>query len=256
MKLTAIFAKRNLTETLRDTLSYIFCLVFPIVMLIIMTLVNKSIPAEAGMTIFRIDNLSGGIVIFGQTFLMLFTAITVAKDRSGSFMIRMFATPMSAGNFVGGYILPMLLLSVCQALIAFTAAVIISLIDGFSLNILALLIATFSALPSALFFIALGLLFGSLFNDKAAPGLCSIIISLGSFLGCIWFDAETTGGIMLKICKCLPFLYCTKSVRSAIALDFSAANYLIPVLIASGSALVITVLAIIAFRSRMKADLA
>ena len=249
------FAKRNLTETLRDTLSYIFCLGFPIIMLIIMTLVNKSIPAEAEMTIFRIDNLAGGIIIFGQTFLMLFTAITVAKDRSGSFLIRMFATPMNAGDFIVGYILPMLLLSVCQALISFAAAFIISLIDDFSLNVFALLTATVTSIPSALFFISIGLLFGSLFNDKAAPGLCSIIISLGSFLGCIWFDAESTGGIMLRICKCLPFMYCTKSVRSAIALDFSADSFIFPLLIVSASALVIALLSALAFKSRMKADL-
>lgn len=111
MNKTLIFAKRNLTETLRDTLSYIFCLGFPIVMLIIMTLVNESIPAEADMTIFRIDNLTGGIIIFGQTFVMLFTTLNVSKDRTGSFMIRMFATPMKSADFVVGYILPMLAVS-------------------------------------------------------------------------------------------------------------------------------------------------
>ena len=81
------FAVRNGMEILRDPLSYIFCVGFPLVMLVVMTLVDRSIPAEAGMTIFRIDNLAGGIAVFGQMFVMLFTAITVAKDRSGAFLM-------------------------------------------------------------------------------------------------------------------------------------------------------------------------
>ena len=54
------FSGRNLKELLRDPLSYIFCLGFPLVMLVIMSIVNQSIPPEAGMTIFNIENLAGG----------------------------------------------------------------------------------------------------------------------------------------------------------------------------------------------------
>ena len=96
------FASRNIKEILRDPLSYIFCLGFPLVMLVIMTLVNSSIPKETGMTIFNIDNLAGGVAVFGQTFIMLFTALTVTKDRSGSFLIRMYATPMTSSDFTLG----------------------------------------------------------------------------------------------------------------------------------------------------------
>ena len=89
------FADRNRKEILRDPLSYIFCLAFPLAMLVVMTLVNASIPKESGMTVFRIDNLAVGIAVFGQTFVMLFTGLTVSKDRSGSFLVRMYATPRS-----------------------------------------------------------------------------------------------------------------------------------------------------------------
>lgn len=34
-------------------------------MLVIMSIVNQSIPPEAGMTIFNIENLAGGIAMFG-----------------------------------------------------------------------------------------------------------------------------------------------------------------------------------------------
>ena len=249
-------SKRNLLEISRDTLSYIFCIAFPIVMLIVMTLVNSSIPKEAGMTIFRIDNLMGGIIIFGQTFVMLFTAITIAKDRSGSFLIRLFATPMKSSDFTYGYILPMILIAVVQALISSVAALIISLIVGVKLEIFGILLTFAAMLPSAFMFVAIGLIFGTLFNEKAAPGVCSIIISLGSFVGGIWFDAEGAGGVIYKICRCLPFIYCTKTVRSAIKLDISWESFWLPLIIVSASAAVLSGLGILCFRKRMKADLA
>ena len=255
MNRTLVFAKRNIIEMSRDMLSYIFCIAFPIVMLLIMTLVNESIPTESGMTIFRIDNLAGGVVIFGQTFVMLFTALSVSKDRSGSFLIRLFATPMKSGNFTNGYILPMVAIAVVQSLITFVVAFIISLVVSYDLSPAGLIAAMIAIIPSAIMFTAIGLIFGTLFNQNAAPGLCSIIISLGSFLGAIWFDAESTGGVLLKICRCLPFIYCTKAARAAISLDFSMDAFVIPELIVLGTATILTVIAIAVFRTRMKADL-
>ena len=255
MKRTIVFAKRNFIEISRDMLTYIFCIAFPIVMLIIMTLVNESIPREAGMTIFRIDNLTGGVIIFGQTFVMLFTSLSVSRDRTGSFLIRMFATPMKSGNFTNGYLLPMTVVAVIQALITFIPAYIISVIVSEPLSPAGLLAALFAVLPSAVMFTAIGLIFGTLFNQNAAPGICSIIISLGSFLGGIWFDAEATGGVVYKICRCLPFIYCTKAARAAIRLDFTTETFLIPELIVIGVAAVLTVLASAVFKTRMKADL-
>ncbi len=250
------FAVRNSKEILRDPLSYIFCLGFPLVMLVVMTLVNESIPAQAGMTIFRIDNLSGGIAVFGQTFIMLFTAMTVAKDRSGAFLVRMYATPMTSGDFAAGYMLPMLLISMVQAVITYAASFIVSLLTGVALSLPGMLLSVAALIPSAVMFIGFGLLFGTLFNEKAAPGLCSIIISLGSFLGCIWFDAESTGGVLLRICKCLPFFYCTKAARTAMALDFGFETLWLPVLVVTACAVVTAVVSSAVFRAKMRADLA
>ena len=115
MKRMMVFSKRNFIEMSRDVLSYIFCVAFPIAMLVIMSVVNSSIPKQAGVTMFRIDNLAGGIAVFGQTFVMLFTAIGVAKDKNGSFLTRLYATPMKARDFVYGYIIPMLLVAFIQA---------------------------------------------------------------------------------------------------------------------------------------------
>lgn len=249
------FSKRNLIEMTRDPLSYIFCIAFPIVMLVIMTIVNSSIPAEAGMTLFRLDNLSGAIAVFGQTFVMLFTAIIVTKDRSGSFLTRLFASPMKSSDFTCGYILPMVFVAMVQAVIAFVASIIISLIVGLELKLPGLLAAILAMIPSAVMFIAIGLFFGTVFNEKAAPPLCSIIITLSSIIGGIWFDVEGVGGFMATLSKCLPFIYSTKVARSAIKTDFSVDEFFIPLLIVTGSAVLLILLAAFVFKRKMRADL-
>lgn len=250
---TLAFASRNLKEIVRDPLSYVFCLGFPLVMLVVMTLVNDGIPAEANMTIFRIDNLAGGIAVFGLTFVMLFVCLSVSKDRSGAFLMRLYATPMRSGNFIAGYLLPSLLLALIQIMITFAASLVVSLIKGIDLNIVGLLLSSAALLPTVVMFISLGLLFGTLFSEKAAPGLCSVVISFASFLGGIWFDVDSTSGVLKKICGVLPFVHSVKTARLTAALDFSE----LPahLLITSAYALAATVLAIVVFRSKMKADL-
>lgn len=249
------FAIRNSKEILRDPLSYIFCLGFPLVMLAVMTLVNTTIPKEAGMTLFRIDNLAGGIAIFGQTFIMLFTAITVAKDRSGAFLLRMYATPMKSMDFIAGYLLPMLVLSMAQGVVILLCSLLVSALAGGGLNAGWAFLSLVPLVFSAVMFIGLGLLFGTLVSEKSAPGLCSVIISLGSFLGSIWFDADAAGGVLLSICQCLPFYYCTKAARAAMHGETGWNHFLLPLIIVAGSALVITLLAALAFRKKMKNDL-
>lgn len=253
MDRTFSFASRNFKELLRDPLSYIFCLGFPLVMLVIMTLVNSSIPPEAKMTIFRIDNLSGGIAVFGLSFVMLFTCLSVSKDRAGSFLVRLYASPMRSSDFIAGYILPVFLLSMMQLIITFIASVIIGLIVGIQLDILGCLLASLSLIPLSVTMISIGLLFGTLFSEKASPGLCSIIISLASFLGGVWFDVEGIDGVLSTICNILPFFHGTKAARAAIAMEFG--DYWTHIGVTAAYALVITIISILVFRKKMKADL-
>ncbi|MBO4608581.1 MAG: ABC transporter permease [Lachnospiraceae bacterium] len=251
-----VFAKRNFKELSRDVLGYIFCIAFPIVMLVVMSVVNESIPKEAGMKIFRIDNLAGGVLIFGQTFIMLFTAIQVTNDRSSSFLMRLFSSPMKGKDFTLGYILPMLLVSVIQSAVTFAAALIIADIVDYKLNIAGLALTVFTTLPSAMMFIAIGLIFGSLLNEKSAPGVCSVIVSGGTFLGGVFFDAEGVGGSICKVCKCLPFIYCTKAARASVNLDFGGSfdSFLLPMIVTVSSAFVMTALGVFVFSRQMRSD--
>lgn len=253
MSKTTAFSSRNFKELVRDPLSYIFCLGFPLVMLVVMTLVNESIPAEANMTIFRIDKLAGGIAVFGLTFVMLFVCLTVAKDRSGAFLMRLYSTPMKSGNFIAGYMIPTLLLSLLQIIVTFAASLVVSAVSRVELSPGGLLLSVLALLPAIVMFISLGLLFGTLFSEKAAPGLCSIVISFASFLGGVWFDVDGVKGVLVNICNALPFVHAVKAARMTCALDFDG---LLPHIgITSAYAFVITVLAIVVFKRKMKADL-
>lgn len=114
-----VFAVRTWKEILRDPLSYIFCLGFPLIMLVIMSIIDKSIPKEAGMTMFRIYNLAPGIAYFGLTFVMLFTATQVSKDRTTALLLRLYASPMKSAEYILGYTMPMVVLAVGQMLLCF-----------------------------------------------------------------------------------------------------------------------------------------
>lgn len=216
-----VFAGRNFKELVRDPLSWIFCLGFPIVMLVIMTIINNSIPPEAGMTLFEIQNLAPGIMIFGLTFIMLFACLLIANDRSEAFLLRIFTSPMKSSDYIGGYIMPLIALSFGQVIITLIASLIVAAISGTSLDITGMLVSVVTAIPSMLMFIGFGLLFGTLFNKNAAPGLSSIIICLSGMFGGIWMDIDTIGGTLADMCKALPFYHCVRSARLAFSGDFS-----------------------------------
>lgn len=211
-----VFGERNVKEILRDPLSYVFCLGFPLVMLFLMTIVNSSIPENAPMEIFHIASLAPSIAVFGLTFVMLFNSLQVSKDRSTAFINRMYGSPMPTKDYIIGYTLPLVVLSLAQNVITFLVSVIIGAITGYQFHIGNLIVCLILLLPTALLFVAIGMLFGTLFNDKVAPGICSIIISATGMLGGIWMDVDTVGGMMKKVCKALPFYHGVNVARLAI----------------------------------------
>lgn len=185
-----VFAKRTMKEIMRDPLSYIFCLGFPLVMLVIMSIVDRSIPAEANMTVFQIKNLGAGIAYFGLTFVMLFTSIQVSKDRSTALLLRLYASPMKSVDYIVGYTLPMCILGIIQMVICFAASFIIGLCTDYTFAISDILLSMLTLITSLFLFAGLGILFGTVVNEKAAPGLCSIVITATGMVGGIWMDID------------------------------------------------------------------
>jgi len=218
MKRTLIFARRVTLELLRDPLSYIFALGFPIVMLLVMTLVNQSIPEEAAMTVFTLPSLVPAVWVFGMTFLMLFSAQLLAKDRTEAFLIRLYLSPMTSADFLMGYLLPAAVLGILQGLITFLTGIVIGLFTGEFISLSGVLLSVLLSLPSLLLFISMGLLFGAVLSERAAPGISSAVISAASLLGGIWMDVDLMGGLWLDVCRALPFYHAVKLARSGAAL--------------------------------------
>ncbi len=248
-----VFAKRTFKEIMRDPLSYIFCLGFPMVMLIIMSIVDRSIPAQANMTVFHIENLGPGIAYFGLTFVMLFAGIQVSKDRSTALLLRLYASPMKPFDYIIGYTLPILLLALVQMVICFVAAFIIGLVVDYTFSIGGILLSMLALLPSALLFIGIGFLFGSIVNEKATPGLCSIIITITGMVGGIWMDIDGLGGVIKKVAEILPFYHGVSLAKMPFNENTdNIAEHLIWTL---GCGIVIYVIAAYTFQRKMKKDI-
>ena len=248
-----VFAVRTWKEIMRDPLSYIFCVGFPLVMLVIMSIIDKSIPAEAGMQVFRIRNLAPGIAYFGLTFVMLFTSIQVSKDRTTALLLRLYASPMKSVDYILGYTMPMVILAVVQTVICFAASVIIGVCIGETLAVDAILLSVVALLPSMLLFVGFGILFGTLVGEKAAPGLCSILISAAGMIGGIWMDIDGLGGAIKTVARVLPFYHGVSLARLPFRETSEGALEHLLWTVVCGA--LVYGLAVAVFRSKMKKDI-
>lgn len=72
MRRMRFFASRNAREILRDPISVGFGVAFPILLLLLLSFLNRHIPAEAHMTLFEPEQLAPGVSVFSLSFLALF----------------------------------------------------------------------------------------------------------------------------------------------------------------------------------------
>ncbi len=213
MKLRS-FASRNTKEILRDPLTLCFGLGFPLVLLLLLSAIQANIPVE----MFEIHHLTPGITVFGLAFVSLFSASIISKDRSSSFLRRLYTTPMTPGDFILGYTLPLIPMALLQGLVCYMTAIALGLEPTISIVYALLLL-----LPVSLLYIALGLLCGSLLNDKQVGGICgALLTNLSAWLSGIWFDLELVGGAFNKVAHGLPFVHAVELERAALAGDLSA----------------------------------
>ena len=203
MNKVANFYKRNLKEILRDPIMYIFCIGFPVAMFLLFYIINKF--SNGNTPTFEVSSLLPGIVVFSYSFVMLTLAIIVSKDKQTFFLKRLYSSPMKSYHFILGYFLVGLFVGLLQTLVCVVTGFAISLlanVDFVSIgNILLLIVAQLPILVTNIF---LGILFGTIFNDKSAPGICSVFISLAGILGGCWMPIETMGAFE-TFCRFLPF---------------------------------------------------
>ena len=209
------FANRNVKEIVRDPLTVGFGLGFPIVLLLLLSAIQANVP----VSLFEIESLAPGITVFGLSFMTLFSATLISKDRGGALLQRLYTTPLTPLDFILGYALPLLPIAVAQSAICYAFALMLGL--DLSVNIL---LAILFILPVSLFFIALGLLFGSILTDKQVGGICgALLTNLSAWLSGTWFDLDLVGGVFKKIAYLLPFVHAVDMEREILSGNIAAA---------------------------------
>ena len=236
------FANRCGKEILRDPINLCFGFGFPLVLLILLTTIQKNIPVH----LFEIDTLTPGITVFGLSFLTLFSATLIAKDRESALLQRLYTTPLTGFDFILGYMIPILPFAIGQTIICYLFAIPLGL--TVSVNIL---YAIIGIIPMAVFNIALGLLCGSVLGVKQVGGVCgAMLTNLSAWLSGVWFDLELVGGAFEKVANALPFLHAAELSKALFQGNFQAAGiHLLPVMLYS---VTITLIAIICFLGKMK----
>ena len=117
------FVNRNNKEIIRDPLNLAFGLGFPLVLILLLSAIQANVP----VSLFEIEHLSPGIVVFGLSFMTLFSATLISKDRGSSWLLRLYTTPLTPVDFILGYTLPIIPFAVAQSIVCYIVAIILGL---------------------------------------------------------------------------------------------------------------------------------
>lgn len=206
-------SRRTAREMLRDPLTVLFGLGFPLVLLFLLSAIQANVP----VSLFEIKRLTPGITVFGLSFISLFAATLISRDRETAFLERLYTTPLTASDFILGYALPLLPLAAAQCIICYLAAFLLGL--KFTVSVIC---AVLFILPVSVFFISLGLLCGSALNVKQVGGICgALLTNLTAWLSGVWFDLELVGGAFKQIAYCLPFYHSVELERAVLYGNYS-----------------------------------
>ena len=236
------FARRNAKEILRDPLTLFFGLGFPLVLLVLMSVIQANIP----VSLFELPHLTPGVTVFGLSFMTLFSATVIAKDRGSAFLSRLYTTPLTPTDYLLGYTLPMLPIAAAQCAVCYLGAILL----GLDVTV-HLLSAILMIVPVSILYIALGLLCGSILNEKQVGGICgALLTNLSAWLSGVWFDLSLVGGTFRKIADALPFVHAVELERAVLAGNYDAiAPHLLWVF---GWSLVLMAAAVFLFLRQMK----
>ena len=236
------FARRNAKEILRDPLTLFFGLGFPLVLLVLMSVIQANIP----VSLFELPHLTPGVTVFGLSFMTLFSATVIAMDRGSAFLSRLYTTPLTPTDYLLGYTRPMLPIAAAQCAVCYLGAILL----GLDVTV-HLLSAILMIVPVSLLYLALGLLCGSILNEKQVGGICgALLTNLSAWLSGVWFDLSLVGGTFRKIADALPFVHAVELERAVLAGNYDAiAPHLLWVL---GWSLVLMAAAVFLFLRQMK----
>ena len=236
------FSNRCAKEIMRDPVNLAFGLGFPLVLLLLLSALQANIP----VSLFEIDTLTPGITVFGLSFMTLFSATLIAKDRESALLQRLYTTPLTGFDFIVGYMLPLLPIAIGQTAICYLFAIPLGL--TVHVNII---YAIVGIIPMAIFNIALGLLCGSIFGVKQVGGICgALLTNLSAWLSGVWFDLELVGGFFEKLANVLPFVHAAELEKALFSGNQElVAEHFLPVVLYCAA---ITVAAVLCFLKQMK----
>lgn len=236
------FAKRNIREILRDPINLGFGLGFPLVLLLLLSTIQANMPVN----LFEIDTLTPGITVFGLSFMTLFSATLIAKDRESALLQRLYTTPLTSFDFILGYMLPLLPIAIGQTIICYLFAIPLGL--SVCVNII---YAIIGIIPMAVFNIALGLLCGSILGVKQVGGICgALLTNISAWLSGVWFDLKLVGGFFEKLAGALPFVHAVEMEKALFIVNYELAfSHILPIFFYSTF---ITVASVCCFLKQMK----
>ena len=230
-----IFTGRNFKEIVRDPMSILMCLGFPVLLIIALALMKESIGGMAD--VFEVQNFAPSMTILGMAFLSTFVGTLMSTDRNSSFLTRLFASPMKGIDYILGYSIPIIPLAILQAVCCFGVA----LFFGLELNI-NILIAILTLIPVAILFISFGLFIGSVLStNNAVNGFGTILVNATVFL---------SGAVLSLDIDLLPFSHAVNAVNYAINGNFS--DIPLQLVWVLGYALVLIIPSVVIFKRRMK----
>lgn len=235
-------SRRTAREILRDPLSVAFGLGFPLVLIFLLSAIQANVP----VSLFEIKMLTPGITVFGLSFISLFAATLIAKDRETALLERLYTTPLTAADFIFGYALPLLPIAAAQCTVCYIAAFFLGL--KFTVTVI---YAVLFIIPASVVFIALGLLCGSVLNVKQVGGVCgALLTNLTAWLSGVWFDLELVGGAFKKIACLLPFVHAVELERAVLCGSYT--KIMTHLLWVMGYSAILSVVAVIMFYKQMK----
>lgn len=237
------FAQRNFKEILRDPLSLILGVLLLVFFILLFSTISKNAPIE----VFKPVSIVPGITIFGFTFITMFLGLLIAKDKSTSFLTRLFISPLKPKDFIIGYSIPLLPFS----LIIGVACLIVGVFVGLPVS-LKIVFTLISFIPYILFSVFVGIFLGVVCNESQIMAIGNIYIIASALLGGAWMDLNILGETIKSITEFLPFSHAIEFSR--IILSDRQENIWIHLIIVSGYAILFFFLSVYFFTRKMKSD--
>jgi ABC-2 type transport system permease protein len=237
---SAELVKRNAKEVERDPLNLGMTLVLPPALLVVLDALGGE-----DATFLTPTMLAPGIALFGFVMLMFSSALILARDRETALLSRLLTAPLRSSDFVGGYSVPYLAVAIVQSLVVFAGAALLGAENAGNPLLLVLVL-----LLMAIFYVGLGMAFGSLLGVTALSGAYTVVLLLTIFGGA-WFDLEEIGGPFETVGDLLPFKHALDAMR-AVMVDGDGLGAIGTDLVwVAGYTIAAVALAVVMFRRKM-----